>query len=264
MQNKNESLFTISHIVPLSNKRLTKREVTLTGNKILFIARPEIGSKIPFEESLPSFKENLQKYIQKFNATDVFILGKLLGTDVKEQIEKEIPLLFNSLEDISTTLHILSANDERMAVGLTPTNLDVIKEYAGYFNCKISEDQEPKTFYVCDDMGNDVLVDVDAGCAYLIYLRENFTIPFKTFLISGHVSPAFIEIGPNVISPGKFNYEIGKIEYAYFDLSEGIEMEIFTDIDTEDFHEDPPARPTETTISKRTQRPISPDCTCYI
>ena len=259
------SLFTINKTVSLSNKRLTKKEVELNGDKILIIGRPEIGGKIPFEESLALFKENLLKHVEKSNATDVFVLGKIVATTKKEEIEDQIPKFLKFMEDFPTKLHLLSATDERMTIGMSPTDLDVIKEYAGIFHYKNPENDKQKTFYVCDDMGNSVNVASDAGCAYLIYLKENFTLPWKDFLISGHVSPAFIELAPGVISPGKFNYECGKIEYALISLSDGIEMEIFTDIDTEDFNEQSQAaHPESKSSSKRQKKPASPDCTCYI
>ena len=56
--------------------------------KILIIGRPEIGGKISFEESLALFKENLLKHVEKSNATDVFVLGKIVATTKKEEMPK--------------------------------------------------------------------------------------------------------------------------------------------------------------------------------
>ena len=255
-----KNVFTLGRPCHFLNNRITKREVNLDGNRLLFIAKPKIGGIEPFESSLELFYEKLQLYINKCNPTDVFIIGKILNSTKSQEIENQIPLFLNKIEQIPIKIHVLSGNDERVVIAMTETTIDIIKEYIGYF--EISTDTNSQTtFLVCDAIGNDVNVDVDAGCAFLMAIKQNFSIPLADFLISGYVSPAFIETDYNVISPGSFSFENNKIEYFLLDTSNGLDMEIYTEIDTEEYKE---THPTSTISYKRNPNLAQNDCTCYI
>ena len=128
-----------------------------------------------------------------------------------------------------------SLQDETRQAGTYEPVREIIKEYSTFFTKGSGE--KAFNFFFCDDIGNDFDVAMDAGCRFVMFLKNVYSnqISFKDFVCSGHVSPAFIDTYARVASPGVFRHEKGKLEYLTIDFSDEIEMQIYTDIDTEDY-----------------------------
>lgn len=246
------SRFSLSSNSRAMNSLLTKRNANLQGTKVLVIAQPRIGAgELKIEDSCDIFVSEINKIIEKLNATDVIILGKIIS--IKQSCEKmgdNLLIFIKSLEKVSAKVHIISSKEERVEIANIKTSeVDIIKEYSTFFTYGTGENTI--NFFFCDDAGNNFTVDPDAGCRFVMFLKNIFSnqIAFKDYLCSGHISPAFIDTQAKVASPGVFNHEKGKLEYLSIDFTEEIEIQIYTDIDTEDY---------------RTRQPVKQDGNCLI
>ena len=229
--------FTLNSNSRPMNSLLTKTAANMQGTKVLVVAQPRIGAELKIEESCEIFVGEVNNIIKKISATDVIILGKLISiAQDKKNLSENLIKFTKSLEKINAKVHVISSKSERFEIANIETEkIEIIKEYSTFFTKGSGE--KAINFFFCDDVGNDFEVDLDAGCRFVMFLKNIYSnqISFKDFVCSGHVSPAFIDTYARVASPGIFRHEKGKLEYLSIDFSDEIEMQIYTDIDTEDY-----------------------------
>ena len=229
--------FTLNSNSKPMNSILTKIPAKFQGTKLLVVAQPRVGAELKIEESCEFFVGEVNNIIKKIGATDVIILGKLISiVQDQKNLGQNLIKFIKSLEKITAKVHVISSKTERYEIANIETDkVEIIKEYSTFFTKGSGE--KAFNFFFCDDIGNDFDVAMDAGCRFVMFLKNVYSnqISFKDFVCSGHVSPAFIDTYARVASPGVFRHEKGKLEYLTIDFSDEIEMQIYTDIDTEDY-----------------------------
>lgn len=218
--------------------KITTTDLKLSGKRVLVIGNTEIGYQMDIEEAISLFCSKIRELVTQHSCTDVLILGNIFRIKIKNP-QNVLQQFFSNLSQIECKFHILpSPYLQKTIKSSNFPSIEIIQTLTACLALNLSSD--PCNIYFTHNIGNDILVSEDAGCNFMMFLKQCYqqTIKPDDYLVSSNVQPAFCDLYQKVASPGSFNAENNFSQYLFFDFSDGLSLEVVSTVE-KGVHEEP-------------------------
>jgi len=192
------------------------------AHRILLISDCHIGARLPLEDAQNLFLQKISDIISKESITDLFVLGDMVDSSVKNGTPVLISLLSRMIR-LEIPITIIGGNHDRdflKSIADKPEKrLKIVKNPSMLISIPQPQFSHPLRVYLTHELGNNYRVRDVFAFSFYEWIKTSCNIPECDWLIGGHAHTGMISHSKRFACIGQFSPEIKNIGYSILEIA---------------------------------------------